>query len=388
MPGGRALIVSWGGGGNFPPALALAARLVARGHDVALMADAAGSSTSTSEQVAATGATHLCYPSVEPWPPGLAIEDDPARFDEVRNGVPTAKDVLAAASQFQPDVMVVDCMAGAGLVAAEVLGIPTAVLVHVLYQPFVCYWADFSVDMSRCREAFGLEPLPSPAMATWLAEHAAKVLVLVPEELDYPGPPKTKETHYVGPVLKPTADVPDDLGFGPADDRPLVLVSLSTTPQRQAAALPPILEALGRLPVRGLLTLGGIDPGKLVVPSNIVVRRYLDHLSVLAQVSAVVSHGGLSTITAALAEGAPMVLVPQGREQPLNAERVAACGAGVNLPVDATPDDIAEAVTAVLNDTSYKAGAMKMRALIEPHGRGSSAVSHVEALLVDRRRRT
>ncbi len=379
--GGRFLVVSWRGGGNFPPALALSSRLAGHGHEVAIMADAAPADASVVAQVASSGATLLEYPSLEPWPPGLAIEDDPVRFDESRNGVPTANDILAAARAIRPDVIVVDCMAGAGLVAAEVLGIPTAVLVHVLYQPFVCAWADLAVDMTRCRAAFGLDPLPSPAMAHRL-EAVDKVLVLVPEALDYPGAPRGRGTFYVGPILDPSPpEPPRDLGFDPSDDRPLVLVSLSTTPQRQALALPPILEAVSRLPVRALLTLGGIDPGHLVVPDNVAVHHYLPHSSVLPDVAVAVSHGGLSTVVAALAAGVPLVCIPQGREQPLNAERVAACGAGIALEADADSDAIAAAIAAVLDEPGYRAGARSMQEMIERVGTGASAVAHVEALL-------
>jgi MGT family glycosyltransferase len=378
---GRVLVVSWNGGGNFPPALALAARLVEAGREVAVMADAAPASSSSFERVAGVGAKLLEYLSLEPWPNGLSLEEDPGRFDEIRNGVTVAGDVLAAAEEFKPDALVVDCMTGAGLVAAEHLGIPTAVLVHVLYQPFVCYWADISVDASRCREALGMERLEAPAMAEQL-RRMAKVLVLVPEAFDYPDAPRTPETHYVGPILDPKVpELPAGLGFDPADDRPLVLVSLSTTPQHQKEALPPILEALGNLSVRGLLTLGGVEAGKQAVPDNVVVHDYLPHRGLLGQVSAVVSHAGLSTVMAALAEGVPLVCIPQGREQPLNAERVAACGAGINLPIDASAEAISEAVSAVVADPAYGDGAMAMQGLIERQGSGVSATRHVEALL-------
>ncbi len=381
----RALLVSWNGGGNFPPAVALAARLVEAGREVAVMADAAPASRASIERVSGAGAKLIEYQSLDPWPAGLSMEEDPGRFDEIRNGVAVAQDVLSAAEGFKPDALVVDCMMGAGLVAAEYLGIPTAVLIHVLYQPFVCYWGDISVDVRRCRESLGMEPLQAPLVAEQL-QRMARVLVLVPQAFDYPEAPRAEQTHYVGPILDPKVpELPADLGFDPSDDRPLVLVSLSTTPQRQKEALPPVLEALGRLPVRGLLTLGGIEVGEQTVPENVVVHDYLPHRGLLGQVAAVVSHAGLSTVMAALAEGVPLVCIPQGREQPLNAERVVACGAGMNLPIDASTEAIAEAVSTVLDDPIYRHGALAMRELIEREGGGASATRHVEALLEGRR---
>jgi len=380
---GRFLIVSWNGGGNFPPALALAARLAQRGHRVAIMADAAPVPGKVASDVAAAGAELLEYPSLEPWPTGVSLDDDPARFDELRNGVATANDVLSAAAGFSPDVLVVDCMSGAGLVAAELLGVPTAVLVHVLYQPFIAFWADLSVDMGRCREAFGLPALGSQAM--WeCCSRAGKVLVLVPQELDYPGAARTGSTHYVGPILDPRPpEPPSHLGFDHGDDRPLVLVSLSTTLQRQGEVLPRILEAVGSLPVRGLLTLGGLDLGELALPGNVVAHRYLPHARILPQVSAVVTHGGLSTITAALACGVPLVCIPQGREQPLNSARVAQCGAGIDLPADASVEAVAAALSALLSDPGFRAAAARLQAAIGRDGGGVTAVAHVEELLAN-----
>lgn len=389
MAGGRVLIVSWGGGGNFPPAEALADRLVRCGHEVAVIADAAPADRSVVESVTSCGAQLFEYRSVEPWPAGLSLEEDPVRFDEMRNGVPTAKDILAAAVEFQPHVMVVDCMIGAGLVAAEELGLPTAVLVHVLYQPFVSYWADISVDVSRCRKAFGMPDLDAPVAFEQL-KRCAKVLVLVPEAFDYPEAPRTDETHYVGPIFSEHPAAPlDDLGFHPSDDRPLVLVSLSTTPMRQREALPPILGALGGLPVRGLVTLGGIavDLQCHSVPDNVVVHDYLPHAAVLPQVSAVVTHAGLSTVMAALAHGIPLVCIPQGREQPLNAERVHACGAGISVAMDAKPEVIASAIETVLGEPSHKSAAESVAAAINALGRGQAAVDHVQSLLTRAPRR-
>jgi UDP:flavonoid glycosyltransferase YjiC (YdhE family) len=64
-----------------------------------------------------------------------------------------------------------------------------------------------------------------------------------------------------------------------------------------------MLEALGSLPVRVLLTLGGVLPTSAVdAPPNVTVRGFVEHALVLPHMAAVVSHGGLSTIASAVRE--------------------------------------------------------------------------------------
>lgn len=305
---GRFLIVGWDGGGNAPPALNLGARLV---RQVRLLGW-----ESMAPRVAAAGAGFATYPSVPPWPPGLAFEDAlEERLLPALAGPGTRGDILAEANGFAPDVVVVDCMMGAGLQAAHELGLPSAVLVHLPYSAFMYEWGDEAARAQRAR---------------FLAE-AGAVLALVPPGFDRPCP-LPANTRYVGPITDPDPPSPLDprdagLLAGPGD--PWVLLSLSTTVQGQAAALPPMLDAVAALPVRVLLTLGGALPASAVdPPPNVTIRGFVPHHLVLPHMAAVISHGGLSTITAALTASVPLVCIPQGRDQPDNAKRVAASGAG------------------------------------------------------------
>ena len=81
--------------------------------------------------------------------------------------------------------------------------------------------------------------------------------------------PLPANTRYVGPITDPNPRQPLDprdacLLAGSGD--PWVLLVLSTTVQGQAAALPPILDAVAGLPVRVLLTLGGALTASAVDP--------------------------------------------------------------------------------------------------------------------------
>ena len=319
-------------------------------------------------RVAAAGAGFATYPSVPPWPPGLAFEDAlEERLLPALAGPGTRGDILAEANGFAPDVVVVDCMMGAGLQAAHELGLPSAVLVHLPYSAFMYEWGDEAARAQRAR---------------FLAE-AGAVLALVPPGFDRPCP-LPANTRYVGPITDPDPPSPLDprdagLLAGPGD--PWVLLSLSTTVQGQAAALPPMLDAVAALPVRVLLTLGGALPASAVdPPPNVTIRGFVPHHLVLPHMAAVISHGGLSTITAALTAGVPLLCIPQGRDQPDNAERVAASGAGRAVATGASPAQIAGALQELMADPAALREARRFAGVIAGLGGGNAATQEVARL--------
>ncbi len=361
---GRFLIVTWDGGGNTPSAFNLGARLVKEGHEVRLVGW-----ESMEERAATAGVEFATYPSVPPWPPDPDLD---ALWEErVQPALisPAVRDdVIAAAKDFGPDVVVVDCMLDAGLEAARVLSVPTVVLVHVMYSMFMHHWGDEPTVAERAR----------------VFDAADVVLALIPPEFDEPCPVPANTT-YVGPITAPwTASplAPDDARLLAEPGDPWILLSLGTTVQRQVDALPPVLDAVASLPVRVLLTLGGVVPTTAVdCPSNVTVRDFLPHELVLPHMSAVIAHGGLSTITAALAAGVPLLCIPQGREQPINAERVVACGVGRVVATDASAPEIADALEALLADRAAQRKARHFAHVIAQLGGSALATEKVVALL-------
>jgi UDP:flavonoid glycosyltransferase YjiC (YdhE family) len=143
-----------------------------------------------------------------------------------------------------------------------------------------------------------------------------------------------------------------------------------------------MLSALGDLPVRVLAQVGGhLELDALPRADNLVVTGFVRHAAVLAHTSAVISHAGLGTVSAALAHGVPLVCIPLGRDQPLTAARVEAVGAGRVLATDAPADEIAAAVTAVLTDPAYAAAAAAQAREIAACVDANVAVHAVEDLL-------
>ncbi|MGH2882974.1 MAG: glycosyltransferase, partial [Solirubrobacteraceae bacterium] len=216
-----------------------------------------------------------------------------------------------------------------------------------------------------------------------------RALVLVPEAFDAPGRLQpTANVRYVGPLRDPgLLDEDDPLPWGEDDRRPLVLISLSSTIQiGQADLMQRILDAVDPSLIRCLLALGKVRPEEVEVPAGVVARPWVSHAAVLPQVHAVVNHGGVSTVLGALGHGVPLLCLPLGRDQPNNAARLAAVGAGLTLKQSAKPTIIGAALTELLADERYRVNARWMQREIAGYGQGERVVAELEELLATTRR--
>jgi MGT family glycosyltransferase len=178
---------------------------------------------------------------------------------------------------------------------------------------------------------------------------------LMPPLLEDPALPGMAGTQrYREADGSPPARLPD---WWDASSDPLVYVTFgSVAPQRDdvfPGLYRAVIEALGPLPVRVLVTIGRHrDPAQLgALPANVHVERWVPQASVMPHASAMVCHGGSGTMRAGFAAGIPQVVLPLFADQPDNAARVHALGAGIAL--DPGADGVAEAVQAVLADDRY-----------------------------------
>jgi len=317
------LFVMWAGGGNVNPFLGLAGHLLARGHRIGAVAP-----DSLTGRLGPTGIEPVRAP--DGWLAG-------------------ATDVAAGVEAFAPDVLVVDYMLTGALCGAERAGLPTVALVHTLYRALLRDGAPDPIGVggpvaavNEVRASIGLAPI---AVHADLLDAADLVLVTAPRQLDAPGDVPANVV-YAGAFFEGPG--PDQGWLPPPGDGPLVVISLGTAgdPDREAEALGTVLDAVASLPVRVLLNLPDyLDADRLGLPTNVTVSGYVRHAAVLPHADLLVTHGGLGSVVAALAEGVPMVVLPLDRDQPANARAVARIGAGTALPPDAGAEAVAAAIT-------------------------------------------
>jgi MGT family glycosyltransferase len=413
----RFLFATTDGGGSVPPDMSVARALADAGHDVRVMADRV-----LAPDVAATGAEHIAWTRA-PQRPDLAPESTLVRdwdakspqeaFRRTLDGFMTgpadrfAADVRAELQRRPADVVVANFFLFGAQIAAEAEGVPRAVLIPNLFA--MPGWGIPPIGP-------GLKPMRGPVgrlrdgvlgkMTTKLFDHglddlnaarrangrppldhtldqfteADRLLILTSRafEFDQYAPPA--KVRFCGPRLDDPAWAGDDW-TPPSGDEPLVLVGLSSTFQDHGDLLQRVVDGLGALPVRGLVTSGpAIDPDEIRAPANVTVVRSAPHSEVLKHAAAVVTHAGHGTVIKTLAAGVPQVCLPLGRDQLDNAARVDHHGAGLRLKPKADAATIARAVQRVIDDPSFAQNARRLAAAIADDLTEDRAVEELEEL--------
>jgi UDP:flavonoid glycosyltransferase YjiC (YdhE family) len=99
-----------------------------------------------------------------------------------------------------------------------------------------------------------------------------------------------------------------------------------------------------------------------------------------------VCHGGFGTVLAAVAHGIPLIIVPFGADQHLNAASVVRLGIGVAIDADEmTGPRVRDAVRKVLGDPSYRANARRLQAVANRLPTVRNAIAMLESLVRDPR---
>jgi UDP:flavonoid glycosyltransferase YjiC (YdhE family) len=254
----------------------------------------------------------------------------------------------AAIADWKPDLVIREQAEFASAIAAHEAGVPHARLGISLT----------ALDRSWLEVAGpGIEEQqPGIAEVIW----GTPYLTLFPAALDDPEAQLPADVRRFRDPAEPASGKPLP-SWWEDDSLPLVYVSFGTvaggTPMA-GALFGGALAAVADLPVRVLMTVGReLDVDELgPLPPNVHVERFVPQVDVFGHAGLVVTHGGSGTTLGSLAAGLPLVVVPLFADQPHNARRVAAVGAGVV----AEPPGMREAIETVLGDPSYERAAQRL----------------------------
>jgi UDP:flavonoid glycosyltransferase YjiC (YdhE family) len=163
------------------------------------------------------------------------------------------------------------------------------------------------------------------------------------------------------PGAPATTPVPTEPGA-----RPTVLVTFGTV-FTDPTMISPLVRGLSQLDVDVVVTVGlGRDPADFDVDrARVRLIGFTPIDEVLGGVAVVLTHGGVGSVLAALSRGIPLVVVPQGADQFMQAERITSAGVGLALlPGQASADSVAEAARQVLAEATFRIAASRLAAEI------------------------
>ncbi len=412
----RFLFAITDGGGTVPPDSSVIRALVARGHQVRVLADRV-----LAPDVEAAGGEHVAWRTAPQRssldPEDMVFRDWDAKtplqaFAAARDGMMTgpaarfAADVREELRRWPADVVVANLFLIGAQVGAEAEGVTVAVLApNVMSLPG---WGAPPLGpglppargpLGRARDALlgrvvsrtfdrGLPPLNEARRENGLPpldhvletyERADRLLVMTSRAFEYECFAPPANVRVTGPRLDDPAWAGD--WSPPPGEGPLVLVSMSSTYMAHAEALQRSVSALGELPVRGVVTTGPAIPvEEIEAPANVTVLERAPHSAILREAAAVVSHGGHGTVLKSLAAGVPLVVVPLGRDQLDNAQRVVHHGAGLRVKPSAAPSKVAAALRRVLDEPGFAASASRLAAAVAAELREDRAVAELELL--------
>jgi MGT family glycosyltransferase len=132
-----------------------------------------------------------------------------------------------------------------------------------------------------------------------------------------------------------------------------------------------------------ILATGQTDPAALdPLPANVLARRFVPQPEVLARAALFVTHGGMNSVNEAMYAGVPMLVVPQGADQPLVARRVVELGAGLSMRTeDAAEGSVHALAQRLLNDPRFRAAATILQVAQRQAGGYRRAADELERYL-------
>lgn len=384
----RVLFSTTAGAGHFGPMVPIATACRDAGHEVKVAAPA-----SFAAAVSGAGLDHAPFADVPPEVMGpifgrlpslsrteadrTVMADVFGRLD-AQAALPGLTEIMA---RWRPDVVVREFCEFGSLVAAQKAEVPQ---VEVAIGLAAAYDAALPVVAAPLAELDAIAGLPVGTAYRALA--SGPVLSCIPAEVDGGDDRREARIRRFCDSSLTAAKGPPPPAWGDPEN-PLVYITFGSV----AGALPTfagiyrsVLDALAGEAVRVLMTTGrAIDPGSLApLPANALVEQWWPQAGLMPYADLAVGHGGFGTTMMALAGGVPQVVIPLfASDQFVNAERMAAIGAGVVL--EGGPDAataLPHAVADVLADPAHREQARRVAGAIARLPDVASSVSFLEQL--------
>jgi len=254
--------------------------------------------------------------------------------------------------------------------------------------PFFFSWPHETTPEARARNIKGLKEVtafaaPIQAVAKSYAEKIGlqidwndpfsttsklAIITQTPKEFDFPDIPWPSQFHYTGPFHDNHGREQAPFPWESLTDKPLIYASLGTLVNGLEEVYKTILWAVGNIPeVQVVLSVGkNVVPADLgPIPSNTLIVSSAPQIELLKRAALCITHAGLNTALECLAQGVPMVAIPNAYDQPGVAARIAHHGVGEFLDMEnVTAERLLALIRNVLGDQRYRNRAQYFKEVI------------------------
>ena len=281
------------------------------------------------------------------------------------------------------DVLVTDFAFISGHLAAEVTGIPCAVVYYSglpfkgdVVPPFGSglpigdqngkknrrisrrekrFLRHLDGRCNKVRAKWHLEPMAPEYLrrpySHWLN------LVMSSEVIEAPRDNLSDNTFYVGPCFSHRKQHKDGFSHDLLDkDKFKIYVSLGTVFNNKPHVFEKIIKGLNHKDYQVIVSAGGAYKAlkRLSIPDNVVLLPWVQQTTLLPLIDMVISHGGNNTTNETLAAGKPLIVMPVGGEQADNARRVEYLEAGLTMALQGfSSTELAYKVAQIKDETKY-----------------------------------
>ena len=152
------------------------------------------------------------------------------------------------------------------------------------------------------------------------------------------------------------------------DGKPIIYISLGTVVKGAKSFFKKCIHAFENESVTVILSVGKqFDIAKLgKIPDDFLVYHSVPQLSVLKQADVFITHGGMNSISEALVNGVPMVVIPFMADQPTNGRRIEELGLGKRLDYKEVNSDLLKrTVLELLTDNELQERVAEMKEKME-----------------------
>ena len=367
------------------PTLPIASVLIRRGHRVSYV-----TSNKFESRVGRLGAEFVRSPEFLPKEPLELADKDRLEWPVCRLAVRTLAQIVPLYERDRPDLIIYDFMALAGRVLAHKLNIP-AVRTSPTFALCRQNWEQQVKDPEYRRVAIEASSLADRFLQRYgvvsndfLFHRENLNIYLFPKVLQPDGDVFDESCLYAG---RCAAEQPyyGDWQKSASGDRPIVLVSTSTTYEQGPEFFKMCIEALSGLGCHVLLSIG--DGGNAAtlepLPDHVEIVQYTSHVKILPYVDAFICLPGIITASEATYHGVPLVVTSLGfPEEEWEGDNFERLGIAIHLRKAAmNVEAVKLAAIRALEDPGMRNRVKEIQRIVQREPGGEETVNSIEAYL-------